>query len=534
MEYDVIVVGSGPGGGISAYVLASRGLKVALIEAGGKLRAGIDYNAHHTGWDHLEKRLRQGRRNPISSVWGDYAEKNHFTPVGDRPAHGLLRALGGRSLCWAGHTLRFGPQDFARWPIPYSEVAPFYSRAERFMQVHGRRDGLKNMPDGEFQKPVPMRCPENTLKSGVDRLRRGGREMAFVEMRKAIPTESRPGGRTVCHYCGHCMKGCEVDSKYTSANTPIPKALKTGNLTVITEAMMTRILHDRERNRITGIEYIAGNGQLTGLKCKSLVLSCSTVETARLLLVNQLANSSGLVGKNLMSHFGTWVIGTFESMRGRDISNDDGTDYFHSLLTGLYWEKPSKKFEGTYQVQCGAGVVPRSSRIGWVPGYGAELKRQLKDISITHAGMNMQGMMLPSAGTFVDLDPEKKDRFGLPLPRVHLRYGENEVNMAKDMVETCEEIIHAAGGKTYQKPAEISARTLIIDSNHWVGTCRMSRSAKEGVVNLDGQSHDIPNLFIGDASVFAAYPEKNPTLTNIALSWRMSERLADKARKGEL
>lgn len=534
MTHDVIVVGSGPGGGIAAYVLATRGLKVALIEAGRPLRAGVDYNAHLTGWDHLEKRLRQGRRNPVSSVWGDYAERDHFTAVGDRPAHGLLRALGGRSLCWAGHTLRFGPLDFAHWPIAYREIAPYYAKAERFMQVHGRRDGLKNLPDGEFQKPVPIRCPEGMLKNGVGRLRQQGREMAFIEMRKAIPTESRPGGRTVCHYCGHCMKGCEVDSKYTSANTPIPKALKTGNLTLITEAMMTRILHDRARNRVTGIEYIGAGGQAASVQGKSLVLACSTVETARLLLTSGLANSSGLVGKNLMSHFGTWVLGTFESMRGRDISNDDGTDYFHSLLTGMYWEKPSKKFAGTYQVQCGAGVVPRGSRIGWVPGYGAELKRQLKDISVTHAGMNMQGMMLPSAKTFVELDGDKKDRFGLPLPRIHLHYGENEVAMAKDMVEVCEEIIHAAGGKTYQKPAEISPRSLIIDSNHWVGTCKMSSSPKDGVVNTDGQSHDIPNLFLGDASVFPAYPEKNPTLTNIALSWRMSERLAEKARKGEL
>jgi hypothetical protein len=130
---------------------------------------------------------------------------------------------------------------------------------------------------------------------------------------------------------------------------------------------------------------VGANGQMASVDCKSLVLACSTVETARLLLVHGLANSSGLVGKNLMSHFGTWVLGTFESMRGRDISNDDGTDYFHSLLTGLYWDKPSKKFEGTYQVQCGAGVIPRGSRIGWVPGYGAELKRQLKDISVTPA-----------------------------------------------------------------------------------------------------------------------------------------------------
>jgi choline dehydrogenase-like flavoprotein len=151
-----------------------------------------------------------------------------------------------------------------------------------------------------------------------------------------------------------------------------------------------------------------------------------------------------------------------------------------------------------------------------------------------HAGMNMQGMMLPSARTFVDLDAGKKDRFGLPLPRVHLHYGANEIAMAKDCAATCEEIIHAAGGKVWQKPDEISERTLVIDSNHWVGTCKMSRDAKQGVVNLDQQSHDIPNLFIGDASPFPGYPEKNPTLTNIALSWRMSEKLAAKAKRGEL
>lgn len=531
--FDVCVVGSGPGGGTAAYVLATQGLKVALLEAGPKLRAGLDYNAHHSSYATLEKRLQQKRRGPVSSVWGDYAERNHFTPVGDRPAHGQLRAVGGRSLCWAGHSLRFGPLDFQRWPISYDEVAPYYAKAERMMQVYGRKDGLWNMPDGEFMKPVPMRCPEAMLGQGIARLAKGGREMSFVEIRKAIPTENVPGGRVACHYCGHCMKGCEVDSKFTTANTPIPRALKTGNLTLITGAMMTRITMDRARNRVKGVEYFQ-DGKATGLECKALVLACSAVETARLLLLNELANSSGLVGKNLMSHFGIWLTGIFENQRGRDYSNDDGTDYFHSLVTGMYWKTPSKKFEGSYQVQCGAGVNPRSNRINWVPGYGTELKKALRDISITHAGMNMQGMMLPSVRTFVDLDRDKTDRFGMPLPRIHLHYGANEIAMAKDCATTCEEIIHAAGGKVWQKPDEISERTLIIDSNHWVGTCKMSKDAKHGVVNVDQQSHDIPNLFIGDASPFAGYPEKNPTLTNIALSWRMSEKLAAKAKRGEL
>lgn len=532
--YDVCVVGSGPGGGIAAYALAKQGLKVALLEAGGRLRPGVDYNGHHPVYRDLDKRLSQGTRSPVSGVWSDFAERNHFTGVGDRPGHGLLRALGGRSLCWAAHSLRFGPLDFSHWPISYDQVAPYYSKAELLMGVHGFRDGLSNMPDGEFQKGVPMRCPELALKRGVEKLRTQGREMAFVAQRKAIPTEQRPGGRTVCHYCGHCMKGCEVDSKYTSANTPIPLALKTGNLTVLTESMMVRIVHDPGRNRITGVEYLDKSGRNTGLSCKSLVLSCSTVETARLLLINGLANSSGLVGRRLMSHFGVYVYGIFPELRNRDTSNDDGTDYYHSLLTGLYWQKPSPNFEGTYQVQCGAGLSPRANRLPYVPGHGAALKQNLKDYNAMHVTMNLQGMMLPSDGTFVDLDRDKKDRFGLPLPRVNLRYTANEVAMARDMVRTCEEIIEAGGGKTFVKPPEVNSQSLIIDLNHWAGTCAMGKNPKSSVVNTAGQSHDIPNLFIADASVFPAYPEKNPTLTNIALSWRTAEQLAAKARKGEI
>jgi choline dehydrogenase-like flavoprotein len=148
--------------------------------------------------------------------------------------------------------------------------------------------------------------------------------------------------------------------------------------------------------------------------------------------------------------------------------------------------------------------------------------------------MDMQGSLFPSPDTFVDLDPDRKDRHGLPLPRVHLKYGPNDIAMAKDMVETCVEIIEAAGGKVYSRPARITAHELGIDSNHWVGTMRMGTDPKRSVLNTFGQSHDIPNLFVGDSSVFSAYPEKNPTLTNIALSWRMSDHLAEMAKKGEL
>lgn len=539
--FDVCIVGSGPGGGIAAYVLTKAGLKVALVESGKRMRPGVDFGAHVNPYATLDRRLGAGFRGPIPSVSGDFSDQNHFTAVGDNPRHGLLRALGGRSLCWAGHSLRFGPIDYRQWPISYDEMAPYYSRAERFMAVYGEKDGLSNMPDGEFQKPVPLRCGEQMLKSGVMALKRKGREMEFVGIRKAIPTERHSSGRTVCHYCGHCMQGCEVDSKYTSANTAIPAALKTGNLTMFLESMMTRVQLHAGESRVAGIEYVNASGQTGNVKCKALVMSCSTIETARHLLINKtrefpngLGNSSGLIGRNLTSHFGTTVVGIFPQLHGRDASNDDGTDYYHGLLTGMYWNKPNPNFEGTYQVQCGSGVHPTRLGIKYAPGLGASLKEAIRELNNCHAGMNMQGSLLVSSRKYMDLDPERKDRFGLPLPRIHLHYEDSDLAMARDMVATSEEIIHAAGGRVFAGPGEITARNLVIDSNHWVGTLKMGRDKKKSVVNTASQSHDIANLFIGDASVFPAYPEKNPTLTNIALTWRMSDGLAEKFRRKEI
>jgi choline dehydrogenase-like flavoprotein len=538
--FDVCIVGSGPGGGIATYVLAKAGLKVALVEAGPILRAGIDYGTH--AWPHevREQRIKGGLLSLMPSLFVDRRERNHFTPVGDNPDHGLLKALGGRSLCWAGHSLRFGPLDFKQWPISYDEVAPYYGKAERFMGVYGYKDGLYNLPDGEFLKPVPMRCPEMLLKRGVERLKARGRNMEFIAQRKAMVTQDHSSRRAHCHFCGQCGNCC-VDAKYTSANTPIPLAMKTGNLTLYTESMMTRILLDESTQRVTGIEYSTAKGTVERVQAKALVLACSAVETARQLLLNKtrefptgLGNHSSQVGRNLTSHFGVTVMGYFPELRNRDASNDDGTGYYHSLLTGLYWDRPHPNFEGTYQVQCGAGMQPWRLAGRVVDGFGSAFKREIKEKSIGHAGMNMQGTTLISPKKFVDLDPERKDRYGLSLPRVHLHYEPNDFAMAQNMVETCEEIIRAGGGEILSTPGPITAEKLQIDYNHWVGTTRMGRDAKTSVVNMSSQCHDVPNLFIGDASVFPAYPEKNPTLTNIALSWRMSDHLVEKFRKGEL
>jgi choline dehydrogenase-like flavoprotein len=528
--YDVAVVGSGPGGGIATYVLAKAGLKVALVEAGLRLKAGVDYGHHDLPWEVAEERITKGIGLPFDSVWR-FAARNHFTGVGDRPNHGMLVALGGRSLCWAGHSLRFGPKDYESWPIPYEQVAPHYSRAEKFMGVYGFKDGLSNMPDGEFLKGVPYRPAERALWRGVEKLKAGGARMEFVAQRKAMLTEPHSSRRAQCHFCGMCS-GCCVDAKYTSANTPLPLAERTGNLTIITGAWATRIL--MKDGRAAGIEYAMADGNRREVRSKSLVLACNSIETPRLMLHSGVGNSSGQVGRNLTSHFGCWVYGFFPEFARRNNINDDGTNYHHSLLTGLNWDKPNPRFQGTYQVQCGSGWPLGTMPIRDVKGWGKGFKKELRERNLGNVGMNMQGSLIQSPKKFMDLDPAVKDRNGVPLPRVHLHYEDNDVAMADDMVETCERIIRAAGGQIHSSPGKMDPSKLIIDYNHWVGTVRMGTDRRTSPLDTWGRSYDVPNLFVGDASVFPAYPEKNPVLTNITLSWRMSEHLAALAKKGEL
>ena len=314
----------------------------------------------------------------------------------------------------------------------------------------------------------------------------------------------------------------------------IPLAEETGNLAIHTEAMATRVRLTSDGAKAAGIDYRSPDGETHQLDAKAVVLSCSAVETARLLLISDIANSSGQVGKNLTSHFGVTVRGFFPQILGRDWSNDDGTSYYHSLLTGLYWDQPNPNFEGTYQVQCGAGYTAHRRVIRSAPGFGKSMKKTLREHNIGHAGMNMQGTTLISSKKYVDLDPAKKDSFGQPLPRVHLHYEDSDVAMAQDMVEKCEEIIRAGGGEVIETPGTVQVSDLVIDLNHWVGTTRMGTDPKTSVVDPTGRSHDVPNLFVGDASVFPAYPEKNPTLTNIALSWRMGDLLAERFKRGEI
>src|SRR5581483_7634640 len=302
-------------------------------------------------------------------------------------------------------------------------------------------------------RPIGMRCGEWLLHRGVQRLKAKGAKMEFVQQRKAMLTDDHSSGRALCHYCGKC-NGCCVDAKYTSANTPIPQGLRTGNLTLLSEAMMTRIVMDGTGRRVSAVEYTKPSGAVARVDCRALVLACNSIETPRQLLLNPsrqfpnvLANSSGQVGRNLTSHFGLSVIGFFPELRNRPHLNDESAGSYQRLLTGLYWDKPNPNFEGTYQVQNTAGWSLMDLPVRNVKGFGRSFKRELREKCAGSARMNMQGTTLISPKKFIDLDPEKKDRYGLNVSRIHLHYEDSDVAMAQDMVNTCEEIIRAGNGE---------------------------------------------------------------------------------------
>ena len=285
------------------------------------------------------------------------------------------------------------------------------------MGIIGNRDGLSNMPDGKFQKGVAMRCPEYMLKRGVERLKARGRRDRVVAQRKAILTEKHASGRALCHYCGHCMAGCEVDLKYTfSEYADSARAAKR-------QADAAAGIHDDADCHGRGWPQTQGDRvyRRGGAEERSAVPGAGAgVQRRRERAADaggRVGNSSGEVGKNLTSHFGLTVAGMFPELKGRDLSNDDGTDYYHSLLTGMYWDRPNPKFDGTYQVQCGAGMQPLRLAVRNVPGWGAGFKRDLRQWNAAHAWMNMQGSLLVSQRKYVDLDPVRKDKNGVPIPR---------------------------------------------------------------------------------------------------------------------
>jgi choline dehydrogenase-like flavoprotein len=564
--YDVVVVGSGAGGGMAAKVLTDGGLKVAMLEAGGPLNPEKDYYEHKWPYefDHRGLRLPKGRSG--------FAAPNLFTEIDGEPytvAPGeefhwfRSRIVGGRTNHWGRISLRYAPYDFKPystdgygfdWPITYEDVAPYYDKVERYIGVFGTKEGIPTAPDGIFQPPPKPRCTEVLIKRACDKLK-----ILCIPSRLAILT--RPlNGRPACHYCQQCGRGCVTAANFSSSQVLIFPAQKSGRLTLITNAMAREVVTNRE-GKVTAVSYVDTNTRSEKqVRCRAVVLAASACESARLLLnsksslfPNGLANGSGTVGRYLTDTVGAHVSGILPQLAGLPSHNHDGVGGMHLYTPWWLYEKDRKPdFPRGYHIEYSGG--PRMPAVGMfrgaaarLEGYGADLKRALRSEYGTGVGFSGRGEMIPNEHCYCEIDPNVVDRFGIPVLRFHWKWGEPELKMALHMRRTFEEIIQTLGGTVVPQPESGGGRRgeghefrLGSDINpggsiiHEIGCTRMGSDPKTSVLNQYCQAHEVKNLFVADGGPFVSNPDKNPTLTILALSWRTSDYILDQAKKGNL
>jgi choline dehydrogenase-like flavoprotein len=569
--YDVCIIGSGAGGGTAAKVLTEGGLNVVMLEAGPLLNPPKDYKEHvwpyalpHRGAD-IGGRARHELNSEFLAPNGfwEIEGEPYTTAPGSTFRWFRSRIEGGRTNHYGRITLRVSPADLkARsrdglgddWPISYEDLAPYYDKAEAFIGVFGSKENLADAPDGVFLPPPKPRCTETLVKKACNQL-----NITCIPSRMAILTKPL-NGRAPCHYCAQCGRGCISASNFSSSQVMIPPAHATGRFTMIPNAMAREIVVGKD-GKAQAVSYV----DKTTLKemrvhAKSFVVAASACETARLLLNSKsalfpdgLANSSGVVGRYLTDSVGSNVTGYFPQLAGVAPHNHDGIGGMHMYMP---WWKGDRKndFPRGYHIEFGGGRhMPSVGGFDGLcqehEGYGTSLKQSVRSKYGNFIGFSGRGEMIPNPDTFCEIDPNVVDKWGIPVLRFHFAWSDHEIKMAKDMQETFRSIVEAAGGTVVGGASRVSAALEDASSKpggrpygiseggeiiHELGTVRMGNDPKTSVLNKNCQAHDVKNLFVADGACFVTGPDKNPTLTITALSWRTSEYLIDQARKGEI
>src|SRR6195952_614608 len=444
--YDVVIVGSGAGGGMAAYVLANAGVKVLLLEAGPffdpakhSAQLKFSYESPRRGASTKERGF-----GDFDAAFGNWEiDGEPYTKKGDTKFDWFRsRMLGGRTNHWGRISLRFGPKDFQpddgvseRWPITYDEVKPYYDKVDRLIGIYGTAEGLENEPDGIFLKPPKPRLPELFIMKGAAKA-----GVKVIPGRGSVLTEQLPGNkdRGSCFYCGQCGRSCKVYADFSASSCLVIPALKTGNLELISNAMVREVLTDKD-GLATGISYVSKDDmQEYEVNGKTVILAASSCESARIMLnsksqvyPNGLANSSGLVGKYLQDSTGASQSGMLPQLMDRKRFNEDGVGSIH-----IYgpWTQDNKKldFPRGYHIEFGGGMrMPSYGYGGGVPslngklpgrdrkmkeggGFGASLKDDYRRFYGTSFGMAGRGMSIARADNYCEIDPNVVDKFGIP------------------------------------------------------------------------------------------------------------------------
>tara|TARA_R110002072_G_scaffold25932_8_gene86378 strand:- start:33001 stop:34707 length:1707 start_codon:yes stop_codon:yes gene_type:complete len=561
-DFDAIVVGSGISGGWAAKELTEKGLKVLVLERGKPMEAGSGYLGEHApNWKlpfqgkkprelyetqyPVQSKITHSFNEATRQFWNNDMENPYAMDEGKPFLWARSDVVGGRSLIWGRQTYRLSEQDFEAnatdghgipWPVGYKDIAPWYSYVEKFAGINGKKEGLPQLPDSEFQKPMPWFAIEETIH---ERLKKKAPDVTLTNGRVAILTEDLPG-RKACHYCGPCARGCSTGSYFSSQSSTLPAAQATGNLTLRANSVVDRLEYDSESGKISRVHVIdAETKERLSFTAKIFFLCASTVGSTQILLNSAsedfpdgLANSSGVLGRFMMDH----TLG----LSGVGLFLDNMDSYYHgNRPTGLYIPR-FRNLEGQdddLDFVRGYGYQTVTLRTDWQTnynskGFGASFKDSLRKPGPWIFALAGFTECLPRESNRMYLSKDKVDRYGIPQVVFDFEWSENEINLRKDATKQADRLLKAAGAvlaiggdDKMSTPGE---------GIHEMGTARMGADPGESVLNAYNQTHDVPNLFVTDGSFMTSASCVNPSLTYMAFTARACDYAVKQIAEGNL
>jgi choline dehydrogenase-like flavoprotein len=554
--YDAIVVGSGISGGWAAKELCEKGLKVLMLERGRNFEHIKDYeSANKDPWqlEHRNVRTREEKEkypvinrsfasnHPVISYWANeqdcpYVEVKPFT-------WWRSYQLGGRSILWGRQSYRWSDLDFEAnakdgiaidWPIRYKDLAPWYDHVEKFAGISGSKQGLTQLPDGEFLPPFELNCVEKDVADRIKQKWKGDRHLFIgrvANLSAPIP------GRTQCQYRDRCWEGCPFGGYFSTQSSTLPAARATNNLTVRPFSIVTKIIYEKDTKKATGVEVLdAETNKTYEYNSKIVFLNASAMNSAWVLFNSAtdiwpggLGSSSGELGHNIMDHH--YNLGASGIIEGYDDKY-----YYGRRPTGFYIPRFANLNGDKRNYLRGFGYQGQASRDEWTReiaemNIGGAYKDTLAEPGQWRIGATGFGEILPYHENRTFLHAEKKDKWGLPVLAMDAELKENELKMREDIKKELMEMFEAGGAK------DVTAWDLGHNMGHGIhemGTARMGLDPKTSVLNKWNQVWDAKNVFVTDGACMTSSACQNPSLTYMAFTARAANHAVEELKKGNI
>ncbi|HVX49812.1 MAG TPA: GMC family oxidoreductase [Chitinophagaceae bacterium] len=560
-NFDAIVIGSGISGGWAAKEFCEKGLKTLVLERGRNVVHNKDYpTTNMMPWEFKHRgQIPEdiAEKNPsIARCYAYREDAMHFFVkdtdhpyVQDKPFDWIRGyQVGGKSIMWARQTQRWSDYDFdgpvrdgyaVDWPIRYKDLAPWYSYVETFAGISGHRDGLPNLPDGEFLPALDLSCVENYFK---DFIAKTYNDRHVIYARCAHVTEPQPihlkQGRGQCQKRTLCQRGCPFGGYFNSNSTTIPWAANTGNMTLRPFSVVESIIYDDKKGRATGVRVIDTNTKEQAEFYAPVIFVNAAALNTNLILLNStssrfpngLGNDNGLLGKYVAFHNYRGHISAVH--HGHLDSTTDGRS-----PTSAYIPRFRNVFKQETDFLRGYAAGFSANRWGGgrkAEGFGVALKENLMkkpELGPWFVGSHMMGETIPKETNFVSLDKTQKDEWGMPLLKINVGYDDNDEKMLKDFFDQLTEMYTKAGFTDIRTGDSKQAPGLDI---HEMGGIRMGKDPKTSLLNEWNQLHACKNVFVTDGACMTSTSTQNPSLTYMALTARAVDHAVSELKKNQL